>query len=76
MLRYLQTVAVPIQKQTTAAQTGKVLLPSVSKPATAKVPPNSMSGTAKTGTQTVMKTKGRPKGSGKSSPAVTSSGRW
>ncbi|XP_053379221.1 polyhomeotic-like protein 1 isoform X2 [Mercenaria mercenaria] len=68
----LQTVAVPIQKQTTAAQTGKVLLPSVSKPVTAKVPPTSMTGTAKTGTQTMPKPKGRPKGTGKSSPAVTS----
>ncbi|XP_060583062.1 polyhomeotic-like protein 2 isoform X2 [Ruditapes philippinarum] len=67
----LQTVAVPIQKQTTAAQTGKVLLPSVSKPVTAKVPPTSMTGTAKTGTQTMPKPKGRPKGTGKSSPAVT-----
>lgn len=68
----IQTVAVPIQKQTTAAQTGKVLLPSVSKPATAKVPPTSMTGATKSGTQAMPKPKGRPKGTGKSSPAVTS----
>ncbi|XP_052226889.1 polyhomeotic-proximal chromatin protein-like isoform X2 [Dreissena polymorpha] len=71
----VQNVALPIQKQTTAAQTGKVLLPSMSKTtSTAKVPPNSASvGAAKSPSgQTLNKNKGRPKGSGKSSPAMSS----
>ncbi|XP_052821451.1 polyhomeotic-like protein 2 isoform X3 [Mya arenaria] len=69
----VQTVSMPIQKQTTAAQTGKVLLPSMSKTVTtAKVPPNSASGgLAKPGTNPMAKPKGRPKGSGKASPAVS-----
>lgn len=67
----------PIQKQTTAAQTGKVLLPSMSKTATAKVPPNSASGgNTKATAQAMPKPKGRPKGSGKASPAVTAAGMF
>jgi len=67
----------PIQKQTTAAQTGKVLLPSMSKTATAKVTPNSASGGTTKGTaQPMPKRIGRPKGTGKSSPAVTSAGNY
>ena len=56
-----QNPTVPIQKQTTAAQTGKVLLPSNNK--TAKVLPTSQATTANKGMAAVpVKNKGRPKG--------------
>ena len=58
-----QNPTLPIQKQTTAAQTGKILLPSNNKANTAKVAPTSSSVSNKGNSATVSnKIKGRPKG--------------
>ena len=58
-----QNPTLPIQKQTTAAQTGKVLLPSNNKTVTAKVLPTSQATAANKGVTAVsVKNKGRPKG--------------
>ena len=63
LLQVKQNPTLPIQKQTTAAQTGKVLLPSNNKTATAKVLPTSQATGASKGVSAVpVKNKGRPKG--------------
>ena len=67
-----QNAALPIQKQTTAAQTGKVLLPSNNKVAMAKVPPTSSSAVSKTTTAAQVKPKARPKPTPKSTTPPTS----
>ncbi|KAK3590803.1 hypothetical protein CHS0354_038686 [Potamilus streckersoni] len=72
------SAAIPIQKQTTAAQTGKVILPSTSKSATAKIQPSinaNASGTkANIPSLKSPKALGRPKGTGKATSAASMSG--
>ncbi|KAL3861049.1 hypothetical protein ACJMK2_007140 [Sinanodonta woodiana] len=73
------SAAIPIQKQTTAAQTGKVILPSTSKSATAKIQPSINANASGTKANTPLlkspKALGRPKGTGKATSAANMSGK-